>query len=164
MEYPFNQMRWEYRQKKIASRIPEGSSVLDVGGGKQVLKEFLKNPSEYISIDCQDVAEGTIVADLNKDGFPYEELKGKVFDVAVLQGVLEYIDDIEHLLKMVGLSARNMIVTYYEREEKLPLWTNNHKFEYVEEKIRNAGWGFDQVVALKENNQRIYFCHRDFSL
>lgn len=166
MEYPFNQMRWEYRQKELAKRIPEGATVLDVGGGKQVLREFLRSPKEYVSIDCQDVAEGTIVADLNKEGFPsgHEKLKGKVFDVVVCQGVLEYIDDIEHLLTMLSLFGRSLVVTYYEREEKLPLWRNNHKFEYVEDKIRKAGWNFDEVVALKENSQRIYFCYRNYSL
>lgn len=160
MNYPFNGMRWEYRQREIAKHIPKGSSVLDVGGGLQTLKEFLDSPSDYVSLDVDDVAPETIVADLNTERLPigHERIVGKIFDFAVCQGVFEYIDDIETLLFDLRSVAKNLVVTYYQRKERMDLWRNNHDFCTFEKFIDNAGWEIVKKKALKENSQRVYLC------
>lgn len=101
--------RWEFVKKYI----PSGVSVLDIGCGNKEALDYIK-PSKYIGIDLCDSAD--IVADLNKP----ITLNDK-FDIALLLGVLEYVDDPEFTLTNIVNNSDSFIILSLPVKKK-PEW------------------------------------------
>lgn len=93
----------------------EDRSVADYGAGQMYLKNFLRQGVLYYPIDYLKRFEETIVCDLNAGTFPDLET-----DVAVLNGVLEFITTAEALLEHVCVKTRRKVILSYMTLERFP--------------------------------------------
>lgn len=93
---------WSDRWVFVKDYIPNNVSIVDFGCGNKESLDYI-TPTRYLGIDCLDSAD--LVADLNKPLMLNEK-----FDVALLLGVLEYVDDPEYTLKNIISNADCFIV------------------------------------------------------
>ena len=98
---------WDSRSEKIAKQIEPGTSVIEFGAGRLVLKDLLANGCSYTPSDLVDRGYGTIVCDLNGT---LPQLQP--YDAAVFSGVLEYVSDVPRLISHLA-SCVNVIVASY---------------------------------------------------
>lgn len=108
-DYHWPDHKWKTRARIIANAVEPGGAVLDMGGGLETLRKYLRDPRVYVSVDKVQCTESTIVADFNKGEYP--ELSEK-FDVVVAQGLIEYLDDPAAFLQAAKRYAPKLIVTY----------------------------------------------------
>lgn len=92
----------------MATLVPKGSSVLEFGAGRMVLKDYLDATCKYTPSDSVDRGNCTFVCDLNSKTLP----DFPKHDVAVFSGVLEYIHDIPRLLLHLSKYFDTVIVSY----------------------------------------------------
>jgi len=102
------------------------NSVVDYGAGQMYLKTFLSKDVKYYPIDYMKRFDDTIVCDLNKGNFP--DLQA---DVAVLNGVLEFLITAEDLIKHVCEKTANMIIISYMTVDKFPNITGRRTSGYL---------------------------------
>lgn len=118
---------WDSRTLQIARLIPPGSSVLEFGAGRLVLRESLPPGCVYTPSDLVDRGFGTIVCDLNARTLP----SLGHYDVAVFSGVLEYVNDVPRLIRHLSRSV-DMIIASYSPTETNPCnrraggWVNDY--------------------------------------
>jgi len=86
----------------------EADSVADYGAGQMYVKSFLKPQVKYYPIDYMKRFDETIVCDLNTGNFP--EIST---DVAVLNGVLEFLTTAKELMIYVCEKTRKQIIISY---------------------------------------------------
>jgi hypothetical protein len=100
--------KWRMRRFTIASAmIPPGSSVLDLGCGSMLLREFLPPGCTYIPADLfADRHPEIIKVDLNKGEFP----EGR-FDVVVLLTTLGSVTDRLGVLKTARERSSQLVVS-----------------------------------------------------
>lgn len=99
--------KWDRRNKIIASFIPEGSSVLDVGAGAQTLRDHLSN-HRYVPCDVVRNPE-TLYCDLNRKIYPPVTEK---FDYVICSGVVEYLKKpAEEIFELSGF-GKYLIISY----------------------------------------------------
>lgn len=135
------------RSKIAGSAIPPGSSVLDIGAGSMVLKQYLDPSCGYQPCDLYPRTPGCLVADLNRDEFP----KGRHYDWAVMLGVLQFLENPGLAASRCREVADNGVFSYptatrdepeqkeldWRRQEG---WFNALSEERYVEMVRNAGW------------------------
>ena len=90
-------------------------SVADYGAGQMYLKTFLHEGTDYYPVDYLKRFEETIVCDLNTGVFPNLEV-----DVAVLNGVLEYLTTAEALLKHACNRCSKKVILSYVTVDRFP--------------------------------------------
>ena len=100
---------WNERNQLIASMVPAGASVLDVGAGNMTIREMIPPSCEYQPIDCVQGSDDTIIVDFNKGIIPAFE---KRFDIAICSGVMEYVHDPAGFLGIVTGWADMVILSY----------------------------------------------------
>ncbi len=100
---------WNERNELIASTIPAGASVLDVGAGNMTIRSLIPASCRYQPVDCVRGADDTIIADFNKGIIPSFD---EPFDIAICSGVMEYIDDPAAFLRIVMGWADLLILSY----------------------------------------------------
>lgn len=100
---------WTERNKHIASLVPPGASVVDVGAGNMTIRSLIPESCHYQPVDCVQGSQETIIADFNKHIIPAFEDR---FDVAVCSGVMEYMHDPEEFLRIVTGWAELVILSY----------------------------------------------------
>lgn len=100
---------WEERTRLIAEMIPAGARVIEFGAGRRLLERHLRRRSLYTPSDLSNRGEGTIVLDLNRKPLP--QLDGE-FDVAVLAGVVEYVQSVPSLLSWLSRQVPTVIMSY----------------------------------------------------
>lgn len=100
---------WDDRNAYIASLVPDGAAVLDVGAGAQTLRAHLSPSCRYQACDVVAKTTDTWELDFNRGIYP---TVSEPFDVGVLSGVLEYARDPEPVLKWVACHCRSVIVSY----------------------------------------------------
>jgi hypothetical protein len=93
---------WSDRWVFVKDYIPNHVSIIDFGCGNKESLDYI-TPTQYLGVDC--LASADLVADLNK---PFS-IDNK-FDVALLLGVLEYLDDPEYTLKHIVPCADCFII------------------------------------------------------
>ena len=81
---------WDDRAAILASLVPRGSSVLELGAGKGNLEKMLPEGCSYTPSDIHEVHGPRLLIDLNAEQLP----EFPEHDVAVLGGVLEYVEEI----------------------------------------------------------------------
>lgn len=151
-EYPWKDHNWKTRAGIIASFIPPGSRVLDMGGGMEYLLQHLDQPGAYASIDKTRCTDRTIVADFNKGEYPVLD---QGFDVVVAQGLVEYLTDPADFLQQAKAYAPMMIVTYLdtasaEAKEKGRVSTfSMHDFRRL---LAASGWHLQKKIAYTDNH------------
>ncbi len=100
---------WDERNRVIASFIPDGAAVLDVGAGRRTLRSYLAPGCTYQPMDCVPSDEQTILVEFNKGRIPELE---RTYDVVVCSGILEYIDDSAMFLRIVGGWGKRLLLSY----------------------------------------------------
>jgi hypothetical protein len=111
------------RSKRVAGIIPPGVSVLDLGCGAMALKEYLPATCTYHPADLVQRGSDCQVVDLNKGEFPVGR-----FDWVTMLGVLEYVFDVEGVLRSCRQAASHLVVDY------------NSQWLDASDRRRRCGW------------------------
>jgi hypothetical protein len=134
---------WDLRTQQIANLIEAGSSVIEFGAAKMVLRNFLPDKCSYTPSDLVDRGDGTIICDLNSKTLP----EFGQYDVAVFSGVLEYIHDVPRLIEHLSNSVNTITTSYAvietnpNKEKRYALgWVNNYSSEQLVEIFVKAGF------------------------
>lgn len=101
--------RWSGRASIVAGYLSDCQSVLDIGAGSQILKQYLA--CEYFPADC--FGDGILIdldTDFSPDSFP-------PCDGVALAGVLEHIADPVKVIASLGSYGRVWAVSYMNRDK-----------------------------------------------
>jgi hypothetical protein len=101
---------WEPRSKMVAALVPKDSRVIEFGAGRRVLEKYLDPSCTYRPSDIVERGPGTLVCDLNERPLP--DLGVDAYDVAVIVGVLEYVNDLPSMLDWLTRSVTTVVLTY----------------------------------------------------
>lgn len=102
---------WRARISEIATLIPPGASVLDLGCGKMWLKDYFSG-EQYYPVDYTQRSTDTIVCDFNKREFPSIRA-----DVAVVSGCLEYLKEYEWFISEIATHVERCVISYNSVEQ-----------------------------------------------
>lgn len=157
-EFPWckgDNTHWKTRTQMVANEIQDGWSVIDLGAGRWPLLAYLKNPSRYVAVDAEAWVDGTVLADFNKDQFP--ELG--IFDVIVVQGLLEYLEQPRDFLSRITKYGDRLVITYLAYDPMHPKSavprSNHFSLEEFETLLWIAGWRIISVRQLSKYH-RVY--------
>ena len=121
---------------------------MDLGCGKQTLKNYLPKTIKYIPVDQHNHIATTIIKDFNKGEFLYEKV-----DAVFCLGLFEYIYDLPAFVKKIA-SVTNIIIGSYI------FYGDRPKPEYVVNKYtEDEFWkifeqeGFRVVKYIPENEK-----------
>lgn len=117
---------WKKRAATMSELIPkEVKSILDIGCGECLLKEFIPDNVKYYGLDYCKRDENTIVCDLNKEQLPaYLDI-----DLYYMAGVIDYINDKTALFKQF------QTVKYVLMSK-----TRNERFIRLDDKVLDGGY------------------------
>lgn len=93
---------WSERNFFVKNYIPDNISIVDFGCGNKEILDFCR-PKKYLGIDLVDTAD--LILDLNKN-FELNE----VFDLGLLLGVLEYIENPNFTLENIKKFAKTFVI------------------------------------------------------
>lgn len=152
------------RAQTIASIIPGGESVLDIGAGSMILGRFLEPGCHYQPCDIYPRSPDCIVADLNRGEFP----AGR-YDWVVMAGLLQYLPDPQWALQAALAVAPRGVFTYTpalpsptpaELEWRRGLgWVNHMQVKTFVNLVVESGWRIIRVHKIRLNI--ILECHTD---
>ena len=135
LKFPWGEGKWwPDRNARIAARIPEKASVIDIGGGLSHLAESVTG--RYVSLDREQWTNLTVAADFNKGEFP----DVGVFDIVVCQGALEYMDDPCAFLQSIRKYGPTLYLTYQLGKSGEPFKRNELSFEELFASLMATGW------------------------
>lgn len=109
-------------------------TVCDIGCGDMKLRRFLMAAlpaATYRGFDLVPQNADVIPWDIRKDSLPMQ------CDVAVMLGVIEYIEDVPEVLRRLSVQARHLVVSYVISDYS----------SYTPEKLRDLGWLHHQSKA-----------------
>lgn len=93
----------------------DGCRIIDYGCGDKDILNFIK-PCRYVGVDKNTKAD--IVIDFNKEKFKIEEK----FDIALVLGLLEWLDCPYEFLNDVKSTADRFIILTLIKEDKKEKW------------------------------------------
>jgi hypothetical protein len=99
---------WSPRAEKVAAMAAVGEKVVEFGAGRCHLRDYLAEGVGYQPADIVEREPGCFVIDLNET--PYPDLPAG--DVAVFNGVIEYVYDVGELVDHLAKSYSAVVVTY----------------------------------------------------
>jgi hypothetical protein len=136
--YPWGEAKvWNDRMEAVASLIPRGASVLDLGGGYEHLRQYA-DMSVYRAIDCYPATRETVVADFNNGQYPD---MGQTFQILVVQGTIEYSKFPIAFLENVKKYSSHMILTYNDKGKgSSRVWRNEMTDRDVRDYLSITGW------------------------
>lgn len=174
MEDPTDYDRWRdcsntwglrnpLRARMAGYMIPKGSSVLDLGAGSMVLKEFLRPGCRYQPCDLYSRCPGCLVADLNAGEFPEGD-----YDWVAMLGVFQFLKDPSWAVSQCRKVGRSAIFSYSPTIQNVPTakeiawrrgegWVNEFNAEQYQALVTAAGWDIVQKVKIPAN--LILVCH-----
>jgi len=155
--YPWKE-RWDFRAKIAVSKIPKGSSIIDLGGGLGEVYKAMGGECRYVSIDLRSWNDLTVVGDFNKGEFP--EIYGKA-DFVVCLGILEYIEDPMYFLNEIKKYSDKLILSY--REKSCGGMDRKNNLSYIElgEFLKFSGWKLEASKKVRKS-EMIYFLTRAY--
>lgn len=101
------QDRWEDRTKMLGQHIKNGSKVFEFGAGNMRLKKYLPKNCIYIPSDFVRRTDEMHIIDLNKT---LQEIPKSNY--IVFSGVLEYVKNLEKVLKFYSGYTENFLLSY----------------------------------------------------
>lgn len=147
---------WDERTILMAKMIPAGSRVLEFGAARLVLKRHLADGCVYTPSDLVARSEDTLVCDLNRRPLPDFGSQ----DFLVFSGVLEYIFDLEALVRDLAPRTANFLVSYEpatgdDMGERVRYgWVNNYRLADFEKLFTDRGF---QIAARAQwKSQAVY--------
>ena len=145
------QAGWRKRAEMLACLIPSDvRSVMDIGCGECLLKEFLPQNVRYYGLDYKQRYKDTIVCDINKDNLPKLDV-----DLDYLAGVIDYIHNIPQFIKQFK-NAKYVIMSK----------ARNERFIRLDDKIKDKGYMNFGISAyyisdlLTDMSQNGFFCKK----
>ena len=108
---------WTERNLWIKQYIPNSSSIIDWGCGNKDILRYI-TPKKYLGVDQTEFAD--IKANFN-DQIPKIEEK---FDLGLVLGVLEYLNNPKQFLTEIKPTADTFIILILSNRRKKPEWTN----------------------------------------
>lgn len=133
--------------------LNQGDKIVDLGCGKQTLRCLLPAELVYVPVDNQSRSDDTLVMDLN------EPVPDGSFDVAVMLGLLEYLDDPLQRLNWCAEHARFCVLSYAdcndEQRNRSHHWKGCVSFDALEQRIGELGGRILQRIEWKEGT-RLY--------
>jgi hypothetical protein len=151
---------WDERTVTIARMIPSGTSVLEFGAGRLVLKMHLPAGCRYTPSDICDRGEGTIVCDLNQRPLPFFPQH----DLIVFSGVLEYIHNVPEVMTHLRGCCDSILASYVCATDKGKLeilqrrraaWVNDYTAAELIAAFEQTGFACVEDVPWR-SNQRIF--------
>ena len=116
---------WKVRAKAMAALIPQSvNSLMDIGCGEGLLREFLRDDIKYYGVDYCKRTERTLVCDINKEKLPDIDV-----DLYYLGGVIDYVTDIPSFIKQF-CRAKYVIMSK----------TRNERFIRLDDKVMDSGY------------------------
>jgi hypothetical protein len=100
---------WDQRNKILASFVPPGSSVVDLGCGAKTLQTHLPPSCSYQPCDLVQSSREVIVCDFNAGKYPRLPRR---YSHVVCSGVFEYIREPKDFLKRVATYGDNLLLSY----------------------------------------------------
>jgi hypothetical protein len=97
---------WKGRIREMARYVPSNSVVMDLGCGREWLRDYLDN-CQYIPVDYRARSPHTVVCDLNKREFPDRQV-----DVCFVSGCLEYVEDPQWLVREIAAHSKRCVISY----------------------------------------------------
>ena len=150
---------WTNRIKEMASYIPKGASVLDLGCGQMWTKQYLHQDSAYFPVDYTDRGGNTIVCDFNKKEFPVQHA-----DMAFVSGTLEYIKDARWFVDQIAAHCDQCAISYCLKEyhsgaffRRAQAWVNNFSHKQIIKLFTDAGFQLETENSSIANNRIFYF-------
>jgi hypothetical protein len=136
------------RNRLIARSIPAASSVLDLGAGTQLLRQFLPEDCDYQPCDLGG-GPGVLRCDFNAGEYPAVTHR---YDVLVASGLLEFLRDPEAFLRTLPSLGDVLLLTYRVRPTHEPLrrrlesgYLNHLTADELEAMLERAGHGWERV-------------------
>ncbi len=99
---------WNQRTNMLASMVNPGAKVIEFGAGNKVLKDLLPEGCVYTGSDLVPRDPEFLQCDLNET----ISIDLSVFDTAVFSGVLEYVYDIDAVIKQFPVGLKNVLLSY----------------------------------------------------
>jgi hypothetical protein len=150
---------WDERPRLMARGIGPGNRVVDLGAGAQALRSDLPAGCTYVPVDVVRRTPDTIVCDLNRGDLPR-----LTADYLIASGVIEYITDVDRLIKWMTSVAPNVVISYeaadgqtrYHRRRSG--WVNDYTNSEVRELLCRNGLAI--VESASWRRQTIYWLER----
>ncbi|MFZ2152267.1 MAG: methyltransferase domain-containing protein [Minisyncoccia bacterium] len=154
-EYPWgDRTPWWKRIKKVAECIPEGSTVIDLGGGMGHILRHIKKCKYYTSIDIKEWTDLTIVADFNKGEYP----KVKKSDWIICQGTIEYMENPKEFLTKIKKYGSNMVITCREGKSTPGPKRNDLKIDDLFKLLKETGWNVTKWEFIQKLDEVLIIC------
>jgi hypothetical protein len=103
---------WKKRIRLMASFLPAGTSVMDLGCGRMWLKDCLQL-AKYVPVDYCERGPDTRICDFNLGQFPDEKT-----EYAFVSGCLEYVNNPEWFVSKIAEHSDKCIVSYCTIDER----------------------------------------------
>ena len=147
--------KWDTRTALLAQLVPANSTVIEFGAGRLILMDMLPAGCSYTPSDLVDRGHDTIVLDLNSKHLPALPR----YNVAVLSGVIEYINDVPRLVKYLGTFSDSVLCSYAVLElnanqRREQGWVNDHTSIQLVSLFTTQG--FDCRFAQRWKAQMLY--------
>jgi hypothetical protein len=145
---------WKERIYLLSTLIKKSDkSIVDLGCGKEWLREYLPENIKYIPVDYKKRSEDTMIYDFNKKEFP--DIKA---DVAFISGTFEYVNDFEWFLTEIKNKFKAIIISYCDTDfypletyRKSLNWVNHLSREEFIENIYKAEFILTKEIDSKEH-------------
>ena len=157
---------WKRRIELMASYIPAGASVADLGCGEMWLKDFLTTGNTYNPVDYKERGSGTIICDFNKGEFP-----DIICDIAFVSGCLEYVIDYPSFIYSISGNYSACILSYCPLEiisnikERTALaWKNHLKEDEVAKQFLQHGFNLVEKTTFQDKNTIFVFAKPGYKM
>lgn len=145
------------RIRKMLSLIEEQNihSLMDLGCGRQECGKILADRISYYPVDLHRHLPDTIVMDLNAGDF----LEIPV-DVIFCSGVLEYIYDLDNLLKKFACYGKSVLCSYCDTDstpDRASVWVNHLSHLDFVLLFQRYGFTLSQEILPSDEYDHIYY-------
>lgn len=141
-----NKPSWVERNRLLLQFDLENKSVIDFGCGDKSILDYIKFKN-YLGLDKVDTAD--VIVDFNKDAIPVNG----TFDVGLVLGVLEYVDDDEHFITSITKYSDYFIILVLT-QVKMKTW-HGWKRVYSEDSFKSFLHKHFSNVKLHKHNKYI---------
>ena len=143
---------------RLISLLPlePGATVVDLGCGQQTLRSLLAREVIYKPVDRIRYSDDTMVVDLNGPGPDGQ------YDVAVMLGLLEYLQEPLGRFDWIAGHARYAVFSYVDESHKKNRsrrsWQGCRDFDTVENYIKDLGGAFlhKSSMTVEQRSTRMY--------
>ena len=149
---------WQKRAEAMSGWLQEGDSILDLGAGDLILRQYLPLNCVYLSVDRKFRPDLWKVSDLNKEPVP----KGD-YDVIYIAGLVEYLDEPETFLKSIHGMSDRVIISMRTNLTGAERWPKNLRVENRHVLFKNLGFtimGMETILNGTHLEETYYYLGR----